>query len=132
MVFLAGFAAPAADWLETVSSAFDADQSLAVIGAKILRDDGVLWNAGVTLTNDRSELIGLGADPSSDAFAHRKSIDAVTGEAFAVRREAWQRIGGLSETDDSLEPALIGFCLKITSSGGEILYEPRFSVILRQ
>jgi len=132
IVFLAGFALPEADWLETVFSAFDADQRLAVIGAKILRDDGVLANAGVMVTNNRSELVGLGADPFSDEFAHRKHIDAVTGEAFAVRREAWRRNRGVSESHIALETALIDLCVRITESGGGVLYEPQFGVVLQR
>ncbi len=132
MVFLAGFALPAADWLETVFSAFGTDPSLAVVGAKILRDDGVLANAGVMLTNNRSQLVGEGADPSSDEFAHRKYIDAVTGEAFAVRRDAWQRHCGASEGQVTLETALIEVCARITTAGGGILYEPKFDVVLQR
>jgi hypothetical protein len=132
MVFLAGFAVPAADWLEAVFSAFDTDPSLAVIGAKVLRDDGVLANAGVMLTNNRSQLVGEGADPSSDEFAHRKHIDAVTGEAFAVRRDAWQRNCGVSESHVALETALVDLCVRITAAGGGILYEPKFDVILQR
>ncbi len=132
MVFLAGFAAPAADWLETVSSAFDADQSLAVIGAKILRNDGVLANAGVMLVNNQSELVGPGADPSSDEFAHTRRIDAVTGEAFAVRREAWRRSCGVSEDPIALQAALSDLCARITAAGGRVLYDPKFAVVLQQ
>ncbi len=132
MVFLAGFALPAADWLETVFSAFDTDPSLAVVGAKILRDDGVLANAGVMFTDNRTNLIGLGADPSSDEFAHRKYIDAVTGEAFAVRRDAWQRHCRASEGQVTLETALVELCVRITAAGGGILYEPKFDVVLQR
>lgn len=132
MIFLAASSVPAVDWLDTIFSAFDVDHNLAVIGAKILRDDGVLANAGVMLTNNRSELVGQGSDPTSDEFSHPMRIDAVTGEAFAVRREAWRRNGGVSESHVSLETALVDLCVRISAAGGGVQYEPTFGVILQR
>jgi GT2 family glycosyltransferase len=131
LVFLAGFAVPASDWLMTVFSAFDTDPTLAVMGPKLLRDDGVLENAGVTLIDNQSKLIGVGADPAFDEFTHPRKIDAVTGEAFAVRRNAWQRCG-VSESHVALETALIDFCVQVTADGSGILYEPKFDVVLQR
>jgi hypothetical protein len=132
IIFLAGFAEPASDWIDPIVSAFQIDHSLAMVGAKVLRSDGVLENAGITLINEQLEVIGLGADPSSEAYSQRRHIDAVTSEAFAVRREAWQRGHGLDEKVASLESALVDFCIRTSAADGTIQYEPAFEVVLRR
>ncbi len=132
IVFLAGAAEPSGNWPEMIFAAFQADQSLAMVGAKVLRADGVLENAGVMLINGHSEAIGLGSDPSSEAFLHPRRIDAVTSAAFAVRREAWQRGQGLNERQAGVESALVDFCVRTSAADGKILYEPDFEVVLRR
>jgi hypothetical protein len=132
IIFLAGFAEPTGAWLDAVISTFNADRSVAMVGAKIIRPDGVLENAGISLLDQGPEVIGRGADPTSAAFTHSRRIDAVAGEAFAVRRSAWQRNGGLSESLSSMESSLIDFCVRTAVAGGIILYEPQFVVVLRR
>ena len=132
IIFLAGFAEPTGAWLAAVISTFNADSSVAVVGAKIVRSDGVLENAGISLLDQRPEVIGLGADPSSAVFSHSRRIDAVAGEAFAVRRSAWRRNRGLCESLSSMESSLIDFCIRSAAGGGIILYEPQFEVVLRR
>lgn len=132
IVFLSGIAGPSRNWPEMIFAAFQADESLAVVGAKILRADGVLENAGMALTSGRSEAIGPGADPSSEPFLHRRRIDAVTSAAFAVRRVAWQRGSGLDESRAGVESALADFCVRTSAADGKIVYEPDFEVVLRR
>ncbi len=132
IVFLSGIAEPARDWPEMICAAFQADESLAMVGAKILRTDGVLENAGIMITSERSEVIGQGADPTSEPFLHRRRIDAVTSAAFAVRREAWQRRLGLDESRAGVESALADFCVRTSAADGKIVYEPDFEVVLRR
>jgi hypothetical protein len=132
IVFLSGIAGPSRNWPEMIFAAFQADKSLAVVGAKILRTDGVLENAGIVLTSERSEAIGPGADPSSEPFLHRRRIDAVTSAAFAVRREAWQHNLGLDESRAGVESALADFCVRTSAADGKIVYEPDFEVVLRR
>ena len=129
IVFLAGHADPCGAWLDKIASVFAADPSVNMLGAKIIRADGVLDNAGVTLENQRPAPIGPGADPSIDEFSRPRRIDAVDGNAYAVRRDAWLRNRGLDESLESMDVAVTDFCVR---SGGGIVYEPQFAVVLRR
>ena len=100
-----------------------------MLGAKLVRSDGVLENAGIMLENGRSSAIGLGADPAAAEFSQPRRIGAVDGAAFAVRRDTWRRNRGLDESLKSMDVALMDFCVR---SGGAILYEPQFAVVLRR
>jgi hypothetical protein len=129
IVFLAGYADPCKDWLGAIASAFGSDDTVDLLGAKIVRSDGVLESAGIMLENRRSSAIGVGADPSATEFSQSRRIGAVDGAAFAVRRETWRRNRGLDESLKSMDLALIDFCVR---SGGAIVYEPQFTVVLRR
>jgi GT2 family glycosyltransferase len=52
----------------------------------------------------------------------------VSPEAFAVRADAWRRIGGMDESLGDL--ALDEFCARVIANGGCILYDPNFSILL--
>jgi hypothetical protein len=129
IVFLAGCADPCKGWLRAIASAFGSGDTVNVLGAKVLRADGVLENAGITLENRCASAIGAGADPSAAEFSKPRRIDAVDGTAFAVRRDAWLRHRGLDESLKSVDAALIDFCVR---SAGAIAYEPQFAVVLRR
>jgi len=129
IVFLSGQADPCGEWLDKIASVFASDPTLNLLGAKIIRSDGVLDNAGIALEDRRSSAIGLGADPSLAEFSQPRRIDAVDGDAFAVRRDVWLRNRGLDESLKSMDVAVIDFCVR---SGGGIVYEPQFAVVLRR
>jgi hypothetical protein len=129
LVFLAGYAEPCGEWLDKVSSIFESDGTVNVVGAKIIRPDGVLENAGIALKNRRASMIGLGANPANGEFSHSRPIDAVAGDAFAVRRDAWQRLHGLDESQTSIDAALVDFCVR---ADGGIVFEPQFTLVLRR
>ena len=129
IVFLAGYADPCKDWLGAIASAFGSDDTVDMLGAKVVRSDGVLESAGIMLESRRASAIGVGADPSAAEFSQSRRIDAVDGAAFAVRRDAWRRNRGLDESLKSMDVALIDFCVR---SAGAIVYEPQFAVVLRR
>lgn len=101
-----------------------------MLGAKIIRPDGVLEHAGILVTEGRRVILGLGDDPSAPVFGQPRSIDGVAPEAFAVRVDAWQKIGGM---DESLgDVALDEFCARVIAGGGGILYDPNFTILLNE
>jgi len=132
LVFLTADATPVTSSIDHVLSAFSSDEALAMLGAKILRGDGVLEHAGSLRRSGGKLVLGLGKDPSDNAFAERRPIDGVAPDAFAVRAGTWREIGGLDESIDDLAQALDAFCEQVAAKGGGILYEPDFSFVLNE
>jgi len=60
----------------------------------------------------------------------RATVDAVAPEMFAVRRTAWEQLGGLDEGYYGLGAALVEFCLRARMGGGAVGYEPGFGGVL--
>jgi hypothetical protein len=130
LVFMAANAVPRTDWLGSVLTAFETDETLALLGAKILLADGVLAHAGSLQVNGHKSPLGFGEDPAEEAYSVRRAIDGVSHEAFAVRAQTWRDIGGLDEDFDTLEPALDEFCARAAAHGAGIVFEPDFSFVL--
>jgi len=130
LVFIAANAEPVTYWLDSVLKAFEANETLAVLGAKIQLANGVLVHAGSLKADGRKVVLGFGEDPADDAFSQPRPIDGVAREAFAVRAGNWREAGGLNESFDDLTAALDDFCGQVAANGGGILYHPDFSFVL--
>jgi GT2 family glycosyltransferase len=115
------------DWLTELVRWIERD-SVGVVGAKLLREDGRIQHAGV--------VIGLGgfADhPFAGGPEGQRTIygntewyrnfSAVTGACLMIRRELFERIGGFDE-----QLALCGndveLCLRVGRSGYQVVYTP--------
>lgn len=113
-------------WLEPLVAALDANPRIGLVTSKILlmsdpRRVNTCGNdmhvTGLTLCR------GLGMD--SDAFAEPAEVDAVSGAAFAVRRETFEALRGfdadfflyMEDTDLSWRARLAGYrCLCVPES----------------
>lgn len=115
-------------WLEEmVSHAMRPE--IGAVGAKLLYPDGRIQHSGI--------ILGLGG---LAAHAHRlfdkdsagycghalliKNYSAVTGACLLVRKELYERVGGLNEAKLSVAYNDVDFCLRIGELGYRNLYTP--------
>jgi GT2 family glycosyltransferase len=116
-------------WLRPLLARLAADPRLACVGPKLMFDDGSLQHAGLYFAR------GPGDDwfnchyfkgfPRFYPEANRaREVPGVTGAAMAMRRSAWDEVGGfhadyiVGDYEDS------DLCLRLRQAGGTILYEP--------
>lgn len=128
-IFLSECTAPTADWIDELVSIFAADQSISALSAKIMRSDGILESIGLKVIDGRPKAIGASLESSSTAFANSLAVDAFSGDACAVRIDAWRRAGGLEDSEANLESALVALCGRLVLAGGTVIYEPTFSIL---
>jgi hypothetical protein len=112
----------------TALAAFVEDASLGVLAARIAGPDGAVLSAGVTLKDGTPAPRGRGA--SFAEMAQAANVDAAAPEAFALRLQTWQRLGGLDESYATLGPALADFALRAEAIGQAVFYDPGFAVTL--
>jgi GT2 family glycosyltransferase len=113
-------------WLEALITALEAEPRAGLATSKILlmNDPEQINTCGNTI-----HLTGLalcrGLRHSKDAFSRRESVAAVSGAAFAIRRELFEQLGGFNEdfflymedTDLSWRARLAGWdCLYVPES----------------
>jgi O-antigen biosynthesis protein len=113
---------PQPGWLSAMAREFD-DSDVAVAGCKLVRPDGSLQHAGVTV-----QLNGLaGAEEVRDDLPTR-DVEAVTGACCLIRKSVFDELGGWDpEFDMGYED--IDFMLRVRRAGYRIRYV-RESVVL--
>jgi len=115
-------------WLEAMLEHAQRPE-VGAVGAKLLYPDGRVQHAGVILG------IGGGA-----AHAHKyyssahpgyfsrlevvQNFSAVTAACLMTRREVWEQVGGLNETDLAVAFNDVDLCLRIREAGYQIVYTP--------
>jgi GT2 family glycosyltransferase len=122
-------------WLdELVGQALRPDVGL--VGALLLYPDRSVQHAGI--------IIGLGGvaqpvfaetEPGDPGYAARiavaQDLNAVTGACHMVRRNLFQRLGGLDETHLAVAYNDIDFCLRVREAGLRVVYTPFAPLIHR-
>jgi len=115
-------------WLEAMIEHIQ-QKSVGVVGAKLLYSDNTIQHAGV--------IIGVqGVAGHSHKFCPDMStgyfyrpvviqeLSAVTGACLLTKRELWEKVGGLNETDLKIAFNDIDYCLKIRELGYDVVYTP--------
>ncbi len=111
--------------LAAISDAF-ADPQVGVVGIKLLYPDGrTMQHAGGWLEWPLylAQHYGYG-QPDDGRWDTPAEVDVVTGAVFAVRRVAWDALGGMS---DLFSPAYFeetDFCLRARGAGWKVVYAP--------
>ena len=84
--------------LEAVLARMSTDPSIGVVGGKVYDPDGrTLQHVELVVNNQAvSWYIGAG-ERDQGQYDDEREVEYVTGSAWAIRRELWERLGGLSE-----------------------------------
>ncbi len=127
-------------WLDALLGAFEEEPKAGIVGAKLLYPDGRIQHAGLLalqglvldgLPAIRADGPGLffrhrflGQPASLDVACQRAALQAVTGAAVAVRREAFDAAGGFDEGYwNGFED--VDLCFMVRALGWLVIYEPR-------
>ena len=118
-------------WLESILTILHDESSVGAVGARLLYPDGTIQHAGVDIIvsdhiEGRHRHVGMPATfPDASVLAN---VQAVTGALLAVRRAAFDLVGGFCEqywngNED------IDLCLSLVDAGWDIIYEPACTFI---
>jgi GT2 family glycosyltransferase len=129
LVFLNNDTEPRPGWLGALLGYAEAHPEAAAIGAKLLYPTGAVQHAGVVFGQDgypHNLYAGLPGD--HPAVNRPRRLQAVTGACLALRREAFERLGGFDPGFlNSLED--VDLCLRLGEAGGEVHYCPATELV---
>jgi GT2 family glycosyltransferase len=101
-------------------------QRVGAVGSRVLQGDGSVQETGSVLWHDGSAHgVGRGLPPGSRAFGAVRDVDFVSGCALAVRRAAWESVGGM---DEAYFPAYyedVDLCMRLRDAGFRVVVDPR-------
>lgn len=119
-------------WLEAMVAQL-LQPGVGVVGAKLVYPDGRIQHAGVLLgPNALAGHVGQFQSRHDKGYFGRIALasefQACTAACLAVRRETWERHGGM---DESLQVAFndIDLCLRIQEGGERVTYTPRAELV---
>jgi len=106
---------------------------IGLVGARLLYRDGTLQHGGMVLGPEGAATHLLrGAAPDDPGYggqlACTRDVSAVTAACVAIRREVWQRVGGMNE---ELPVAWndVDLCQRVRAHGLRILWTPFASLL---
>ncbi len=116
------------DWLSEMVSLVQRPKT-GCVGAKLLYPSGRLQHAGVVIgmggiAGHGHQFFPFDHPGYFGRLAVRQSYSAVTAACLVVRRETYDRVGGLNETDLAVAFNDVDFCLKVREAGYNNIWTP--------
>lgn len=116
----------ASDYGDALMALFDRSERLGAAGARLVFPDSqTVQHAGGVLERPLLTTHHRGhGEPNDGRWDEAVDVDFVTGGAMALRREAFDAVGGF---DTAFFPAYyedVDLCLRLRTAGWEVRYEP--------
>lgn len=117
------------NWLEALVDFAGKTDDCGAVGSKLIYPDGRLQEAGGIIFSDGNGWnYGRGLNPDHPKFNFVREVDYISGASLMIRKELWDKLGGL---DKSYAPAYYedsDLCFGIRKLGYKVYYEPRSSL----
>lgn len=117
-----------ADWLEVMLELCQ-QPDVGAVGPMLLYPDNTIQHAGVILgVGGISNHAFYRTDPGAYSYFNQANVirnySALTGACLMVRKEVYEKMGGLDETNCPIDYNDIDFCLRLWEKGYRVVYTP--------
>lgn len=113
-------------WIDRLVEALESDADIGAVGPKILREDGMLSEAGGLIYRDGSAAnYGRGLDPARPQYNYRRAVDYISGAAVLLRTALFR--DQLSGFDRRYAPAYYedtDLAMELRRLGYRVVFEP--------
>ena len=113
-------------WLDALVDMARADDTIGVVGAKLLFPDGVLQEAGSLIFKTGAGVnYGKGDRADKTWYEFPREVDYCSGAALLIRHSVWQSTGGF---DLDFAPAYYeetDFAFGVRRAGHRVMYQPK-------
>lgn len=117
-------------WLSSLVSLIQSDETIGMVGSKLVYPDGRLQEAGGIIWSDGSGWnYGRLEDPDKAEYNYVKDVDYISGAAILLSTELWNQIGGF---DERFAPAYCedsDLAFEVRRAGYRVVYQPLSKVI---
>lgn len=117
-------------WLYSLVELIESDNTIGMVGSKLIYPDGRLQEAGGIIWKDASAWnYGNGQDPEQPEFNYVRDVDYISGAAIMLSKELWNKIGGF---DEEFAPAYCedsDLAFQVRQQGYRVVYQPASVVV---
>lgn len=117
-------------WLNELLMIIENDESVGVVGSKLIYPDGRLQEAGGIVWSDASAWnFGYGQMSGAPVYNYAKEVDYISGASIMIRRDLWEKIGGF---DVRFAPAYYedtDLAFEVRKHGYKVVFNP-FSCVV--
>ncbi len=117
-------------WLSSLVNLIESDDTIGMVGSKLVYPDGRLQEAGGIIWSDGSGWnYGRLDDPDKPEYNYVKDVDYISGAAILLSNELWKQIGGF---DTRFAPAYCedsDLAFEVRRAGYRVVYQPFSKVI---
>lgn len=118
------------NWLTPLIELIERDETIGMVGSKLVYPDGRLQEAGGIIWSDGSGWnYGRLDDPEKPDYNYVKDVDYISGAAIMISRKLWDEIGGF---DERFAPAYCedsDLAFEVRKHGKRVVYQPQSVVI---
>ncbi len=126
LVFLNNDTIPLKGWLSALIEEVRTHADVAVVGSKLLYEDGTIQHAGVAFSREWFMPYHLyrGVEAHARQVSRRRELQCVTAACMLVRRNVFEQVGGFDEGyRNGFED--VDLCLKVREQQWKIVYQPQ-------
>ena len=113
------------NWLSSLVTLIESDESIGMVGSKLVYADGRLQEAGGIIWSDASGWnYGRLDDPEKPEYNYVKDVDYISGAAIMLSKRLWQEIGGF---DERYAPAYCedsDLAFEVRRRGKRVVFQP--------
>lgn len=118
------------DWLSSLVNLLEKDQTIGMVGSKLVYPNGRLQEAGGIIWQDASGWnYGHKQDPDAPEFNYVKEVDYISGASIMIRKSLWQQLGGFNEMYNPAYCEDSDLAFTVRKAGYKVMYQPLSMVI---
>lgn len=118
------------EWLTSLIKLIESDESIGMVGSKLLYPDGFLQEAGGIVWKDGSAWnYGNRQNEEASEYNYVKEADYISGASIMIRKSLWDEIGGF---DERFAPAYCedsDLAFEVRRHGYKVMYQPLSRVV---
>lgn len=116
--------------VENLKLLLENDDKCGAAGSKLIYPDGKLQSAGSKIMPDGDTVpIGHFKNPLDSEFNVIREVDFCCGASLMIKKELWERLGGLDELFSPGYYEETDFCFRLKNAGYKTFYQPLSEVI---